>query len=135
MMFNRMLKFAAVGFMNQPPPPSLLLKRNFNVHFDFPYGRPFPDGRISPVNYGEIPGTKNKVDGDAWDIIVPGLKSSLSGIKVDRIVGLITDRAGDHKLIGMPVGMMMSKELFDKQLSDYLRFRKRDDPSARIVQI
>jgi len=30
--------------------------------------------------------------------------------------------------------MMMSKELFEKQLEDYLRFRKRDDPSARVVR-
>ena len=130
-----MLKFATVGFMNRPPPPSILLKKNFNVHFDYPYGRPFPDGRISPINYGNIPGTKNDSDGSAWDIIVPGVKASLAGIRIDRVVGLVTDRAGDHKLIGMPVGMMVSKELFEKQLEDYLRFRKRDDPSSRVIRI
>jgi len=132
---KEMLKFAAVGFMNRPPPPSILLKKNFNVHFDYPYGRPFPDGRISPINYGNIPGTKNDSDGSAWDIVVPGVKASLAGIRIDRVVGLVTDRAGDHKLIGMPVGMMVSKELFEKQLEDYLRFRKRDDPSSRVIRI
>lgn len=132
---QEMLKFASVGFLNRPPPPSLLLKRNFSVHFDYPYGRPFPDGRVSPINFGKIPGTKNPVDDQAWNIVVPGLKSALSGIKVDRIVGIITDRAGDHKLIGMPVGMMMSKELFKKQLDQYMRMRRRDDPSSRVIDL
>lgn len=52
-------------------------------------------------NYGEIVGTVNPADGDAWDIIVPGYEAldveELYTIK--KIEGVIVMPNGNHKLI------------------------------------
>jgi len=120
--------------IQKPPPPQLMLKKNFSVNFSTQYGSAMPDGRAAPVNIGSVTGTKNPVDNKPWNIVVPGVQMALSGIKVDRIVGVITERAGDHTLVGVPVGMMDQKQ-FKDQLDKYIQVRKRYDPASRFVSV
>lgn len=132
MKLEEFLKYATAN-IQKPPPPQLMLKKNFSVNFTTPYGSSMQDGRAAPVNIGNIPGTKNSVGNEPWKVVVPGLQMALSGIKVDRIVGVVTERAGDHTIVGVPIGMMDQKQ-FDEQLDKFVKLRKRYDPSARFVQ-
>jgi len=130
MKLETFLKFA--DQVQRPPPPELLLKKNFSVNFTVPFGKQMPDGRPSPINYGLIPGTKNPVDNRPWEIVVPGLQMALSGIRVDRIVGMVAEKSGDHTLVGIPVGMMDQKQ-FEEQLQKFIQIRRRYDTTARFV--
>jgi hypothetical protein len=133
MKLDAFLKYATTN-IQKPPPPQLMLKKNFSVNFTTQYGSAMPDGRPAPLNIGNIPGTKNPVDNQPWEVVVPGMQMALSGIKVDRIVGVITERAGDHTIVGIPVGMMDQKQ-FQDQLEKFIQVRKRYDPSARFVPV
>ena len=130
MTLDEFLKHAAL--VQKPPPPQLMLKKNFSVSFSTPYGSPMIDGRPSPVNFGAIPGTKNPVDGKPWEVVVPGMQMALSGIKIDKVVGIVSERTGNHTIVGVPVGMMNEKQ-FKEQLDKFIKIRQRYDPSARFV--
>lgn len=133
MTLDKFIKFATMN-VQKPPPPQVLLKKNFSANFTTPYASAMPDGRPAPANIGDIPGTKNSVDGKPWEIVVPGMQMALSGIRVDKIVGVVTERTGDHVLVGVPVGMSDQKQ-FSDQLDKFIKIRKRTDPSARFVAV
>ena len=52
-------------------------------------------------NYGELPGTINKADGDPWDVIVPGYDKLERNklLRIKKIEGIIFLSNGNHKLI------------------------------------
>ena len=58
----------------------------------------------------------------------------MSRMRVERIVGIITSRTGNHRLVGVPVGTV-NREQWDKQMREYMNLRKQRDPSVRYIEV
>ena len=78
------------------------------------------------INYGNFPKLINPADGEPWDVVVPGEYKPQKKIKINKIIGMVPMKNGNHKLIGLPRGHSFTDKHKEqvKPLEPYAHFHE-----------
>jgi len=120
----KLAKYQELSFMDMQD------KTNLKASIDRPlgskHGRKGMHKMKFNINYGNFPKLINPADGEPWDVIVPGEYKPKKKIKINKIIGMVPMKNGNHKLIGLPKGHSFTDK-HKEQVKEYISLKRNQE--------